>query len=153
MRWFLTLAAVLMLTACSSSAAKPAPAQTADQIVAALKAAGRPIGDALTYTAANDPNSLLGRPNGYTSKTAFYDTGLPQQNPSPFDVSDGGSVELFANNAGAQARMTYIQTIAKGLPALTEYDYVQGGALLRLSARLTPDQAAQYAAAFRAAVR
>lgn len=37
--------------------------------------------------------------------------------------------------------------MTKSLPALTEYDYVAGTSLIRVSALLTPDQAKQYEAA------
>lgn len=61
-----------------------------------------------SYTAADDPNHQLGRPHGYTSKTAFADSRVPQDQLGGLapDASErGGSVEVFADEAGAQARM------------------------------------------------
>jgi hypothetical protein len=107
-----------------------------------------PIDDSVTYTATTDTNHLLGRPGGYTSKVNFHDSRLPA---SPdFDTEAGGSVEVFPDAAGATSRMNYIQALAKGSPLFTEYDYVSGDAILRLSKVLTPDQASAYAAAFQA---
>lgn len=168
-------AAGVLLTSCSSSSSTPAansavttttaaaavapassspaaPAQlTADQIIAKFKAAKLPIGTTLTYTAADDPNHLLGRPNGYLSKTSWTDTRInaDQANDnSSGSVDLGGSVEMYATAALATARKTYIQSALAAAPMLgTEYDYVVGTALVRVSSVLTPTQAQAYQAA------
>jgi len=46
---------------------------TARTLTAQLAAAGLPIGKIVVYTATSDPNALLGRQGGYTSKTAWAD--------------------------------------------------------------------------------
>lgn len=150
---------LLLLAACggSGSARVASPAATvtgtagrttdAATVVAALKAAGVPIGAVQVYTAANDPNSLLGRPGQYTSKASFTLTTIPaeKQNASDqFDVQNGGSVEVFGSAADAQRRDRYVATVTASVPMLVEYDTVQGTVLLRLSGALTPDQAKQY---------
>jgi hypothetical protein len=56
-------------------------------------------------------------------------------------VDLGGGVEVYPSHAGALARMAYIQNIGKSIPALSEYDYVNGSALLRVSSVLRPTQA------------
>ncbi|MEY9895691.1 hypothetical protein ABIA35_009834 [Catenulispora sp. MAP12-49] len=126
----------------------PPTAADAAAVIARLKAAGLPIGTVTVYTAANDPNHLLGRPGGYTSKASFADTTVkPDQarDSSAGSVDLGGSVEVYADNASATARADYITKSEKSMPMLgTEYDYVSGGVLLRLSQVLTPDQAAAY---------
>jgi hypothetical protein len=51
--------------------------KTADDVTTLLQqkiAAVKPI---KVSTAADDPNHLLGRPHGYTSKTAFADSRVP----------------------------------------------------------------------------
>jgi hypothetical protein len=150
--------AALLAAGCSStagqsstagSAASPPPvALDASGVVARLKAAKLPIGAVTVYTAATDPNHLLGRPNGYVSKSAFTDTRV-----SPADARDtsagsvdlGGSVEVFASSADARARKAYIAAVDKSAPIVgTEYDYVSGEVLLRVSQVLTPTQAAAY---------
>ena len=136
--------------AATTASAQPV-ALTADQVIAKFKAAKLPVGSVLVFTAANDPNHLLGRPNGYVSKDSWTDTRVsPDQakDTTPGSVDLGGSVEVFATAAQAQARETYIQGILKADPMLgTEYDYVVGDALIRVSQVLTPAQAQAYDAA------
>jgi hypothetical protein len=139
-------------TTSTTSSTPPAP-KTAEEIGKALAAKVTSSKVTVVYTAANDPNKLLGRPNGYLSKVAFSDSRV-----SPSDVegtgSDaverGGSVEVFADADGAKKRSDYIQAIAKGLPAASEYDYLSGGVLVRVSRVLTPDQAKDYETALKA---
>jgi hypothetical protein len=67
-----------------------------------LPARGMEIGKALAakvaeskvtvvYTAANDPNELLGRPNGYQSKIAFSDSRVPA---CDVEATDSDSIGL-----------------------------------------------------------
>jgi hypothetical protein len=170
---FAPILAVLALAVagCSSAAAKPDPAsptvadtsaaapaaapkpttahaKDASAVVAALKAAGLPIGDVIVYTASTDSNHLLGRPGGYVSKASFADTRITAadaRDDSPGSVDLGGSVEVFSNASEAKARAAYIHTAQAAVQILgTEYDYTAGPVLLRVSQVLTPDQAAAY---------
>jgi hypothetical protein len=147
----------------SASPAAQHPASAA-ALASRLKAAGLPVRRLIVYTAATDPNAELGRQGGYTSKVAWVDRravkayqasqgdlgfspGLPGERG---DVSNGGGIEVFPTAAQAQARARYIQGFG---PMLADgYDYVAGGALLRLSRYLTPAQAQAYKADFTAAV-
>lgn len=132
-------------TTAKTPTATPAAITDAAAVVGKLKAAGLPIGKVFAYTAATDPNHLLGRPNGYTSKVNFQDSRINTTDTSdPTDSSNGGSVEVYPTPAGAKARADYIQSLGQSLPMLVEYDYLHGGILLRLSQNLTPDQAKQY---------
>jgi hypothetical protein len=100
-----------------------------------------------TVTAANDGNHLLGRPHQYTSAIKFADTRIKAADVDGLDKDDvtrGGGIEVFGNHADAQARADYIQAVTKGIPALSEYDYVSGGAVVRVSYLLTPAEAAGY---------
>jgi hypothetical protein len=119
--------------------------QSADEVLQELKDRDLPIGKSVAYTAKNDPNDLLGRPNQYTSKVMFKDNRL---NPDPianeFDVQNGGSIEVFEDEDDAIARAKYLKNLTKSLSPLAEYSYRKGTVLLRLSHRLTPDQAAEY---------
>ena len=103
-----------------------------------------PIGQVTAFTAASDPNSLLGRPHQYTGKATWVDTSLPTPS-DPTDISAGGSVETFSTVGDLQSRSTYIANIAK-TPLFAEYDYYStiGLVLLRDSGKLTPDQATAY---------
>jgi hypothetical protein len=158
-------AATIALAGCSSSktspAAAPAPADhptaaapakaatalTADQAFAAITKTVPSAKLGGEVTAASDPNHLLGRPDEYTSKITFTDSRVSASdaaNLPPGDIDLGGSVEVFATAADAQARATYIQAVVKGVPAAAEYDYEHGTILIRVSHYLTPAQAADY---------
>jgi hypothetical protein len=104
-----------------------------------------PIKLTITYNASNDPNHLLGRPNEYTSKASFSFAGIPSsetEGDSVGDVDFGGSVEVFPTSNGALSREKYIESIFKAAPILgTEYDFLNGPVLLRVSRYLTPSQA------------
>jgi hypothetical protein len=130
----------------------PHAGQSADQIVAGLKSKGLPIGDVFTYTAANDPNNLLGRPGQYLSKENLKDTRISSTDTgADISVSDGGAIETFTSSTDAQKRFAYLQSISTSGNALfAEYEYLDGDAILRISSQLTPDQAQAYATAFKA---
>jgi hypothetical protein len=144
-------------TAGASSAAAPSQqsaARTAEQVVADL---ANEIGSArpsVVFTPETDPNKLLGRPNGYTSKASFTDARVDVaavRDNEVGSVDQGGSVEVYADEAGAAARKKFIDDTMKAAPILgTEYSYVDGPILLRLSQALTPAQAAEYEAALHA---
>jgi hypothetical protein len=157
--------AALGLTACSSSGGSPTTTDSAGVIAPAENGSTpktaddvtKTLGDKIatlklikTYTAEDDPNHLLGRPNGYSSKTAFGDSRVKADDAEYLKedaVERGGSVEVFTTEEAAKARMDFIQLVAKGLPAVGEYDYVKGDVLVRVSRFLTPDQAKEYQAA------
>jgi hypothetical protein len=115
---------------------------------------GLPLSGLIVYTAATDPNHLLGRPTGYTSKCAWVDSRVPASDltaRSSGSVGNGGSIEVFRSASGATARAKYIFTADKAIPLLgSEYDYLRGPVLIRVSNYLTPAQAATYGAAFHA---
>jgi hypothetical protein len=136
-------------SAAADGAETTASNPSAAAIVAGLRCLGLPIGRTIVYTAATDPNHLLGRPGGYISKANFRDTRLTPQS-TDFAVADGGSVEVFPNTGGAQRRQTYLEALAKGSPLFSEYGYRQGTVVLRVATRLTPTQATAYRAALTA---
>ncbi|MEV4246937.1 hypothetical protein AB0J63_26430 [Streptosporangium canum] len=118
-------------------------------VVKALTQKGLPVTLTVTYTADNDPNKLLGRPNGYASKASFTDkrVDISKVIGKEGDVELGGSIEVFEDAGQAEQRADYIQEIGKNMPMLGEYDYVAGPVLVRVSKELTPDQAAGFEAA------
>jgi ABC-type Fe3+-hydroxamate transport system substrate-binding protein len=122
---------------------------TAQQAVAALEKSIPELRLVREYTEANDPNHLLGRPGGYTGKAAFSDSRVASADVEGLDkdaVERGGSVEVFKTAEEAKARAKYIETIAKSMPGATEYHYIAGGILVRVSNLLTPTQAKDYEA-------
>lgn len=159
--------AVVAFTIAGCSTSNPAPDQTGARS-SAPKADGKPsaltakqVSDQLAkaipsfktfrvYTEADDPNKLMGRPGGYTSKTAFYDSRISKDatlGARDDAISRGGSVEVFESAELAAKRYEYVKAIAESSSMFTEYDYVSGTALVRVSKELTPTQAREYEAA------
>lgn len=93
-----------------------------------LNAQGVPVTITKLYDESTDPNDLLGRPGGYTSKAAFADARVPSDKyGSDVDDSDrGGSIEVFATEARAVAGAREVQTKLKEFGLGTEYDFVVG---------------------------
>jgi hypothetical protein len=147
----------------TSSSSTPSPGQTATaaaaagaaaqlagkdaaDVVAWLKAAGVTVKATKVYDEDSDPNNMLGRPGGYTSKAAFQDKRVPasEYGSEVDDPNRGGSVEVFADQAAALARARDVQTKLKAFGLGTEYDYVVGGVLVRVTGTVKPSQAAAY---------
>lgn len=124
------------------SEAKPLSAK---EITATLQDAKLPISNIIVATEANDVNKLLGRPNQYISKTNFADTRIRQSDPT---TPTGGTVETFNNNEDLMTRKAYIESIAKHMPAMTQYIIVNGNYMLRLDKSFTNAQVAEYKTAF-----
>ena len=72
-----------------------------------MKAAGLPIKGLIIYNATTDPNHLLGRQGGYTSKAAWVDpaavaAGAGSPSGDPGGIEFGGGIEVFASVADAR---------------------------------------------------
>lgn len=164
----LVLGAALLLAGCSSSSTSQPSAgisaivstppvahhtASAASLAARLEAAGLPVRHLIVYTATTDPNHLLGRQSGYTSKVAWVDPRAARQDAgdSRGSVGLGGGIEAFPDAASAGARYEYLRGFQA--PFGDGYDYLSGTAILRLSQYLTPAQAHAYRAAFTAAVQ
>jgi hypothetical protein len=115
----------------------PNPDMTAETITAALQRAGLVKGKVIAYNATTDPNHLLGRFGGYTSKTEWDQ----QEGNTKFD-----SVEVFPTPGLAQERIAYLESFG---PLISDgYDYLTGISVLRVSALDTPAQAHALEAVF-----
>ena len=118
--------------------------------IAAKVATARP---GFVYTAETDPNHLLGEPNGYTAEATFTDNRISPADTAgvrPGSIQKGGSVEVFADASSATIRRQPLGQLERNAPLPAgEYTFTNGPALLRVSGRLTPAQAAEYEAAFR----
>ena len=141
-----------------SSSATPSPSQSATPQVMTAEELGSAIHGILpqmtvfkVYTAANDPNNLLGRPGGYESKIAFWDSRVSADDKAYTDkdaIERGGTIEVFASPVDTQDRSDYIQKTLKAAKILgIEYHYVSGDYLVRVTGNLTPAQAKSYEAA------
>lgn len=126
----------------AKSVVTPAPHQnlTAEDVLNALKAAGLPVEKEIVYTAENDPNKLLGRPNQYTGKANWNDARVEPLTPDDRSMT----VEVFASAEDVENRHRYVEAIGKSMSPLAQYQYVHKNALLRLSHKLTPQQASEY---------
>jgi hypothetical protein len=129
---------------------KSPAALDAQAVVRRLKEQGLPIHGVIVYDEGSDPNKKLGRPGGYSSKAAFKDgriTAGDVADASKGSVELGGGVEVFRKAETAKVRAKFIQSATQSMQILgSEYDYVAGGILLRLSGVLTPAQAKKYGA-------
>ena len=155
--------AVLALAGCGSSTptmvGSPKPAPTTDTAASAV-----PVPDAsalatqlkthvpsatkiVTITENNDPNNKIGRPNGYVSAAVLYDSGATCD-ASSFGADCGAMIEVWPTEAAATTRATYIQGILSGGGLGSEWDFVKGAALLRVTGTLKPSAAGIYGANF-----
>ncbi len=117
---------------------------TADDVLAAFKAAGLPIGEVTDFPAQPARTPPPGEPGQYITKVTWHDTRLPPPaHPILIEVSDGGGVEVYADNDTAQTHADNIQSNAE-LFSAAETDTVHRNVLLRLAAGLTPDAVAAY---------
>lgn len=123
--------------------------KTAIQVVSGLTAAGIPIGESINYTAETDPNEMLGRPGGYTSKVNFRDTRLTPERDT-IETTDGGSVEFFASKTDLQRRVDHLKSVWDTIPLIDrDVVFTKGTVLLRVSIRLLTEQSNAYGSAFR----
>lgn len=140
----------------SQAAATHAQPLSAAALAQSLSEHGQPVSGLIVYTTATDPNHLMGRQGGYTSKVAWTDTravkagaGVPASADEKGGIQYGGGIEVFPTAAGAQARYQELKGFTA--PFGDGYDYLAGTAVLRLSQYLTPAQARQYESALRQA--
>ena len=158
------IAAALLMAGCSTPAANapaspqtsaaPAPVQTSTPPVVRDAEAWADVvkqpstTKVVVITEDNDPNDLIGRPNGYTSAAIIYDSGAECVE---LGASCGGTVEVWGSAADAKARSEYIQGVLKDAPMFgTEYHTLNGDALLRIAGQVKPSVAEAYATAFSA---
>ena len=122
-------------------------------VLAALNQRCLPImGEEAATTAAPAWPPTIAEPGGPISKVSFRDARLSRRSGTcrrGCDVRDGGSVEVFMTAFQAERRREAASRGEASWSMDGEHAYVQGNLLLRLSARLTPEQAGQYEAALR----
>ena len=111
------------------------------------------VSAAFLYDKTSDPNGKLGKEGSYYSKINFARTALaPKATVSVnLGVEQGGSIELFSTSAAAIARSADVQSKLP-LVGSSEYHFVYGSALLRLSGDTTPDDVGSLVSAFIIAV-
>jgi hypothetical protein len=103
--------------------------------------------EATTITEDNDPNDLLGRPNGYVAAVVLEDPRL-EGCGAGLGVDCGATIEEWPVADAAQQRAEYIATLQEEAPILgSEYHYLDGAVLVRVSGELKPSEAEEYEAA------
>lgn len=148
----LALCFALTLASCGSSLNAADDPLTAEQVARALAIEIPQSEPSKVYDERNDPDELLGKPNGYESKVAYTDNRVPKvkaQKLEEGDVRLGGRIEVFGRAEQAGRRADYLSALQSKSPEPigSEYLYVSGPAVLRVSGLLTPAQAREYAAA------
>jgi serine/threonine protein kinase, bacterial len=119
---------------------------TANSAAESAKAAIPEVTEIVEVSEDNDPNNLIGRPNGYVAASVLIDSRLPRCTDLGADC--GAMIEQWPDQAAAQARADYIQTMLKSMPMLgQEWDTVKGGLLLRVAGTLKPSEAQAYESA------
>jgi len=121
---------------------------TAEQIVQKFVDASLPVSNIVVFDESTDPNSLLGRPNQYTSKANFSDPAHEESDPAVPD----NTVEVFSNSKDAQNRAAYVKEVSSAMSYLAQYIYCIDRYVLRLHHDILPSDAAKYEAAFKAAI-
>lgn len=169
---FIALTATAGLAACGSAAESPAPEAsssaatatatptptptieaepvplTAAEIGAALAEANANITEVVAITEDNDPNTLIGRPNGYSDAAVLYDARVTCDG---LGVDCGMTLEVWPTAEGADQRAAYIQELQSDSPLLgSEYHTVRENYLLRVSGDIVPSEAAVIAEQFNA---
>lgn len=139
-------------TAATSAAAKapaPAPPMDAKAVLTKLTAAKLGATHGALQDEDNDPNDLLGRPNGYTSR-ASADLPGGDTEADKYGIDRGLVIEVWPTADDADRRSKFIQDTLKNMQMLgTEYHYRtdQGRVLVRVSGKVKPSLAKRVEAA------
>lgn len=140
---------VATVTVTATPTPTPTPTGPTDAVAAAkaMQSSATHVTKVVEITEDNDPNTLIGRSNGYVSAAVLYDSRTACSDGLGADC--GAMIEQWGSHADAVQRSDYIQKILKASPVLgSEYDTVQGPFLLRVAGDLKPSQATTYASLF-----
>lgn len=119
-------------------------------IAHAFVQAGLPATQMVAQTESSDPNGFLGRPGKYTERVSFDIPG-GDASAAVGETGRGGVIELWLSQSGAQVRANYIQSALKDNGMLgSEYDYVHGPVLVRITGNVPPSVAESFQAALAA---
>ncbi|MFF0316659.1 hypothetical protein ACFYPH_18790 [Micromonospora sp. NPDC005252] len=130
-------------TSPAEKASAPAQPMDAKVVLAKLTAAELGATQGSVQDEDNDPNDLLGRPNGYTSR-ASADLPGGDTEADKYDIDRGLVIEAWPTAEDADRRSKFIQDTLKSMQILgTEYHYRadQGRVLVRVSGKVKPSLA------------
>lgn len=114
-----------------------------EDLLRELKEINSNLSDIQAFTADNDPNGSLGRPNQYVSKADFSDFRVEQIG----EYLCGGTIETFLTKEDCQARADYLRLMSDpslGAFGVNQYIYQYDRVLFRVDYDLTPEQAEEY---------
>jgi hypothetical protein len=121
---------------------QPPPA-TAQSVAESIRGTIPEAVELIQVTEDNDPNNLIGRPNGYVAASVLVDSRLPRCETPGADC--GAMIEQWPDQAAAQRRADYIQAMLREMPMLgEEWNTIKGGLLLRVAGELNPSEAQAY---------
>jgi serine/threonine-protein kinase len=124
---------------------------TAQSAAESIRAAIPQVTELIEITEDNDPNHLIGRPNGYVAASVLVDSRLPRCTSTNLGDDCGAIVEQWPDQAAAQRRDDYVQSILRTMPIVgQQWTTVKGNLLLRVTGQLKPSAAEVYKAAFTA---
>lgn len=133
----------------ASAASPTAITSTESALESARAAAGESAKNVFQLTEDNDSNNLLGRPGGYSDAAVAQLNGLTGTcDPSTPGVDCGLTVEVWKSQTAATARAKDIQTKLSTYGLGSEYDFVKGSTLLRISGEVKPSEASEINARF-----
>ena len=116
-----------------------------DEVVASIEKVDSVV-RVMRLSKEDNPNELLGRPDGYDHAAVFYDAGLTCAAPG---IECGAFLEVWSDAAEAESRSGYLLALQDGTPGLgAEVHHVDGPYLLRLTDDLAPSSAEEYEQAF-----
>lgn len=140
----LVLAGVTLVGCDGDSSSEPQPSM--DEVVASI-AEIPSVTEVVRLTEDNDPNDLLGHPDGYDHAAVFIDSRRPRCTAPGIDC--GAFLEVWGDAEEAKARSQYLRALLEGTPVLgSEVHFRSGPHLLRVSGELKAPAVEEYEAAF-----
>lgn len=125
--------------------AEPVPL-TAAEVASELAEGDANISEIVEITESNDPNELIGRPNGYSEAAVLYDSRAACDD---LGVNCGMTLEVWPTADGATQRSEYILELQREAPILgSEYHTVRDNYLLRVTGDIVPSEATAIAERF-----
>jgi hypothetical protein len=136
------LAVVLLAFTVAGCEEQKASEPSMDEVVTSIEGVGE-VTEVVRLTEDDDPNDLIGRPNGYDHAAVFYDSRLPRCDAPGIDC--GAFLEVWDDAEEAKSRSQYILALQEGAPMLgSEFHYLDGHFLLRVNGELKPSEAEEY---------
>lgn len=146
-------AALVLLAGCGGSSDDSADSSnpTAESAALVLQSQIPDVAELVKLDEDNDPNDLIGRPNGYTAATVIFDSRVSCEGDEP-GVDCGATIEEWSSQEDAEKRSDYIQDLQSGSSFLgSEWNTVRDNLLLRVTGNMSPSDAEAYADVFKSA--